>query len=206
MCVGAFLQPTRSYDQRRVCSFCAQFFESDEVYRPSFGAKLAKLQDEKRAKEQAEDNKFWDPLMNPIQSIDTTSKKARQRRAARHRRIESELSQGRSQVSRHNPELDNDNGGVNSSNQIQHHSENAGPFFIAVKSHHRKGHSAVHGHNGSGYKPSNSLSKSLSEVEKDEEAKLFREAASVSAFWHADVSTLRFNLSCFVVMPCSPPC
>jgi hypothetical protein len=160
---------------------------------------LAKLQDEKRQKEQAEDNKFWDPLMNPIHTIDTTSKKARQRRAARHRRIEAELASGRSIVSAHNPEQQEE-----SQQQQQHdklssslpattaghqHSEN-GPFFIAVKSHHRKGRSAVHGHNGSGYKPSNSLSKSLSDVEKDEEAKLFREAASMSAFWHADVSRL----------------
>jgi hypothetical protein len=163
---------------------------------------LAKLQDEKRQKEQAEDNKFWDPLMNPIHTIDTTSKKARQRRAARHRRIEAELASGRSIVSAHNPEQQEESqqqhDKLSSSlpattaghhQQQQHHSEN-GPFFIAVKSHHRKGRSAVHGHNGSGYKPSNSLSKSLSDVEKDEEAKLFREAASMSAFWHADVSSL----------------
>lgn len=137
-------------------------------------------------KEQAEDNKFWDPLMNPIQSIDTTSKKARQRRADRHMRIEAELNHGRAQVSKNNPELNdvlNDDG-------YNHNEEGngGGPFFIAVRSHHRKGRSAVHGHNGSSYKPSNSLSKSLSEVEKDEEAKLFSEAASMSAFWHADVT------------------
>jgi hypothetical protein len=48
---GALLQPTRSYDSRRVCSFCAQFFQQDEVYRPSFGAKLAALQSEKQHQE-----------------------------------------------------------------------------------------------------------------------------------------------------------
>jgi len=181
---GALLQPTRSYDQRRVCSFCAQFFESDEVYRPSFGAKLAKLQAEKREKETAEDNKFWDPLMHPIHTLDTTSKKARQRRSHRHKRIEAEQATGRSLVSSHNPEMslleETGGGAVNDST-----------FFVAVKS--KKSPTAVHGHNStSSFK--SPPSKSLLDMEKDAEAKLFREAASMSAFWHAEATnTLMTN-------------
>lgn len=174
---GALLQPTRSYDQRRVCSFCAQFFESDEVYRPSFGAKLAKLQDEKREKEAAEDNKFWDPLMNPISTLDTTSKKARQRRSNRHKRIEAELAHGRSLVSSHNPELD----------LFEEHTEE-GTSYLPTKPQKKSG---TGNYSTSSFKP---VPKSLLDMEKDAEAKLFREAASMSAFWHAEATnTLMTN-------------
>jgi hypothetical protein len=53
---SAKISVMRSYDTCRVCCFCAQFFDQDEVYRPSYGAKLARLMLDKEEKELQEDD------------------------------------------------------------------------------------------------------------------------------------------------------
>jgi hypothetical protein len=177
---GALLQPTRSYDQRRVCAFCAQFFDFDEVYRPSFGAKLAKLQDEAKAKEVAEDNKFWDPLMNAFVPLDTTSKKARQRKQDRQARRDAEG--GSLRGGKDGGSSGNTRSGANSSGNST--ASTTSTMFLAVDSKRRgAGGAAVHGHSG-GVVPG-AGSKSLGDKEKDREVAAFRAEAGTSAFWHA---------------------
>ena len=56
------LAVTRSYDTTRVCFFCAQFFDQDAFFRPSYGSKLAALVQDKETKELEEDQLYWDPL------------------------------------------------------------------------------------------------------------------------------------------------
>ena len=46
----------------RVCFFCAQFFDQDAFFRPSYGSKLAALVQDKETKELEEDQLYWDPL------------------------------------------------------------------------------------------------------------------------------------------------
>jgi hypothetical protein len=47
---------------------------------------------------QIEDNKYWDPLMNPLMVLDTTSKKAQQRKLARHKKHTEERAAERDQL------------------------------------------------------------------------------------------------------------
>jgi hypothetical protein len=52
----------RLYDTVRVCTFCAQFFQDQESYRPSYGA-LVKEEKKKKYDEAVEREKeYWDPL------------------------------------------------------------------------------------------------------------------------------------------------
>jgi type II secretory pathway pseudopilin PulG len=205
---GALLQPSRSYDQKRVCSFCAQFFDSDELYRPSFGAKLAKLQEEKRQKELADDQKYWDPLMNPIRTVDTTSKKARQRAHQRQLRLELEHSVRRTEILRlgssasSTPNASGGGGGGGGGGtgggkgmMMPRAGDPAGgPFFVAVaaasKTPGQQPGTAVHGHGAVKDSQQAVTNKGLLELEKEKEALAFAEAAKKSAFWHAAVSSV----------------
>jgi len=185
---GALLQPTRSYDQKRVCAFCAQFFSFDEVYRPSFGAKLAKLQDESKARELIEDNKFWDPLMNSFVALDTTSKKARQRKAERTAKREAEDASLRSAAGSSASPGGGRRGGGGSSLAP---SSSGSLMYVAVGSHRRSGAAAVHGHAGAAVL--DPAAKSAAEQEKEAEEAAFRAEAGKSAFWHAAATDTLFT-------------
>ena len=62
---GALLQPVNAYTPVQVCLFCAQFFDDDEGYRPSYTGKLEAMLTEADKEDEHEEARFWDPLTNP---------------------------------------------------------------------------------------------------------------------------------------------
>lgn len=52
----------RCYDEVRVCMFCAQFFQNQPSYRPSFEAAAAEERRKAAEAKEIRDKQYWDPL------------------------------------------------------------------------------------------------------------------------------------------------
>ena len=60
------LQPVNAYTNVQVCLFCAQFFEDDEGYRPSYTGKLEAMHGEADKADDHEEARYWDPLVRTV--------------------------------------------------------------------------------------------------------------------------------------------